>query len=326
MTEIASVSSLPMSYQGLHPDTTDHQLMAFWLRGKSAKTIRMYRQDAEALLAFAECPLRTITLDIIYAFLDERQHLKPASRNRTLMAIKSLYTFASRLRYVPFNLTAVVTAEKIPDRLAQRILDEDDISAMIYQEPNLRNQTLLKLLYKSGMRADEIARLCWDWFTPRKNDKVQITVLGKGASTREILIPKKLFETLLVLKGDAQETDPVFCARNGGRPKKEVQLASDEQTRIARKQKRRAAPNQPSLRKPLSVRQIEVIVRKAAERVGIQKSVSPHWYRHAHASHAQDRGAPLALVRDTLGHKSIATTGRYSHARPESSSGDYLPM
>jgi site-specific recombinase XerD len=45
-------------------------------------------------------------------------------------------------------------------------------------------------------------------------------------------------------------------------------------------------------------------------------------FRHAHATHAQQRGAPIALVRDTLGHTNIVTTGRYSHANPETSSGE----
>ena len=48
--------------------------------------------------------------------------------------------------------------------------------------------------------------------------------------------------------------------------------------------------------------------------------------RHAHTSHAIDRGAPLLLVRDTLGYASIATTNKYSHARLGTSSGQYLPV
>ncbi len=39
--------------------------------------------------------------------------------------------------------------------------------------------------------------------------------------------------------------------------------------------------------------------------------MSPHWLRHAHASHALERGAPVALVRDTLGHRSVSTTNGY---------------
>lgn len=53
-------------------------------------------------------------------------------------------------------------------------------------------------------------------------------------------------------------------------------------------------------------------------------SVSPHWLRHAHASHAMDRGAKIHLVRETLGHASVATTARYLHTRPDESSALFL--
>jgi site-specific recombinase XerD len=51
--------------------------------------------------------------------------------------------------------------------------------------------------------------------------------------------------------------------------------------------------------------------------------VSPHWLRHAHATHALERGAPIHLVQATLGYASVATTGRYLHARPTDSSARY---
>jgi integrase/recombinase XerD len=59
----------------------------------------------------------------------------------------------------------------------------------------------------------------------------------------------------------------------------------------------------------------------AAQRAGIGKAVSPHFLRHAHASHALERGVKVTVIRDTLGHSSIAITGRYVHARPDESSG-----
>ena len=64
----------------------------------------------------------------------------------------------------------------------------------------------------------------------------------------------------------------------------------------------------------------------AAQRAGFEAPVSPHLFRHAHASHALDRGAPVHLVAQTLGHASIATTGRYAHARPSDSSSRYLAV
>ena len=57
---------------------------------------------------------------------------------------------------------------------------------------------------------------------------------------------------------------------------------------------------------------------------GCPRGTSPHWLRHAHASHALDARAPVHLVRDTLGHASLATTSRYAHARPGDSSALHL--
>jgi len=77
---------------------------------------------------------------------------------------------------------------------------------------------------------------------------------------------------------------------------------------------------------PLSRSQLWYILNKAARRAGAPDGVSPHWFRHAHAAHALDRGAPAHLVQQTLGHQSLATTSRYAHARPDDSSGQYLGM
>jgi len=66
------------------------------------------------------------------------------------------------------------------------------------------------------------------------------------------------------------------------------------------------------------------IVQAAAKRAGLEVHVSPHWLRHSHATHALERGAPIHLVAATLGHASVATTGKYLHARPTDSSARYL--
>ncbi|NBC01410.1 MAG: tyrosine-type recombinase/integrase [Bacteroidetes bacterium] len=75
---------------------------------------------------------------------------------------------------------------------------------------------------------------------------------------------------------------------------------------------------------PLSRSQLWRIVRKATRIAGIKENVSPHWFRHPGPSHALDRGAPAHLVQQPLSHQSLATTSRYTHARPDDSSGPYL--
>jgi integrase/recombinase XerD len=67
-------------------------------------------------------------------------------------------------------------------------------------------------------------------------------------------------------------------------------------------------------------------VRRAARAVGLEALVSPHLLQRSHGTHALRRGADLATLRVTLGHASLTTTGRYLHARPEKSGGDYLAI
>ncbi len=79
--------------------------------------------------------------------------------------------------------------------------------------------------------------------------------------------------------------------------------------------------------KALDRGRVRVILRKAAREAGVADKtpqISPHWLRHAHASHALDHGAPIHLVQATLGHRSVATTTASLHARPADSSARFL--
>ena len=149
------------------------------------------------------------------------------------------------------------------------------------------------LLYASGVRVSEVNGLCWR-DVQANGDGAQITVFGKGGKTRAIQLPASVATGLAKLRGEAGEDDPVFRSRKHGGALKTVAVLR--------------------------------IVRQAARRAGIELAVSPHWLRHAHASHALDRGAPIHLVQATLGHASITTTGRYLHARPNDSSSRFLAV
>jgi integrase/recombinase XerD len=178
------------------------------------------------------------------------------------------------------------------DGLAQRILDEGEVATLIEAAPEGRNRVLLRLLYVSGVRAAELCGLRWRDALPRQEGG-QITVFGKGGRTRTILLKPKVWQQLLSVKDGAGAADCIFRSRKGGGQ--------------------------------LDTSQIRRIVYAAASKAGIEKRVSPHWLRHAHASHALERAAPIHLVQATLGHASLATTGRYLHARPTESSSFYLP-
>ena len=75
---------------------------------------------------------------------------------------------------------------------------------------------------------------------------------------------------------------------------------------------------------PISERRINQLIKAAAKRAKVNPEASAHWFRHAHASHAIDNGAPITLVSQTLGHADLKTTSVYAHARPNESSSRYL--
>jgi integrase len=60
--------------------------------------------------------------------------------------------------------------------------------------------------------------------------------------------------------------------------------------------------------------------------LALKEESRPTGYVTGHGTHALERGAPIHLVQATLGHASVATTGRYLHARPTDSSSSYLAV
>jgi integrase/recombinase XerD len=269
-------------------------LIRLWLGTKvSPHTRRAYRSEIDRFLATAGKPLDRITLADLQDYAERLGQcaLKTASQNRALIAIKSLLSFAHETGYLAFNAGAAVKLRPSPDRLAQRILEESEVARLIDRTPPGRDQVLLRLLYISGVRVSELAQLKW-CDTLSRAEGGQIAVFGKGGKTRAVLLKPKTWKLLAALRGEAAPTDPVFRSRKGGH---------------------------------LDVSQVRRIVYAAARRAGLPQKVSPHWLRHAHASHALDRSAPIHLVQATLGHASVSTTGRYLHARPTDSSSFYLP-
>ena len=276
--------------------SSDDQLLEIWLHGRSLHTRRAYRADIERFQLGAGKAWRQITLSEVQQFADSLGDLAPASRYRTLSSLKSLLAFGHRIGYLPFDVGRALRLPAVRNRLAERILPEADLHRILSLELNPRNRAILTLLYASGVRVSELCGLSWRDLQP-SGEGGQITVFGKGGLSRSIQIPASVWKLVIGLRTSATiAEDPVFRSRKG---KHGGQL------------------------RPLAMLRI---VRKASARAGIELHVSPHWFRHAHASHALDRGAPIHLVQATLGHASITTTGRYLHARPNDSSSRFLSL
>lgn len=268
-----------------------HLVDLFLRRKRSQHTQRAYSAAIEQFRTFTGgVEFGRVTLQHL---LDYQDHLakeySPSTQRLKIAVVRSLLTFAQKIGYIPVNVGAAIEAPKPKSTLAERILTEEQVIAMLGATKRKRDRVLLRILYASAGRVSEVAGLTWRDVQPN-GDSGQVTLYGKGDKTRAVLLSKTTWAELCQLRAGSGPNDPVFISQRGG---------SLDESAIWR------------------------IVRAAGERVGID-GVSPHWLRHSHASHALERGASVALVRDTLGHADASITSRYLHAKPGDSSALHL--
>lgn len=307
---------------------SDRILVQRWLAEKSQRTQEEYSTDLRQFIDYVDLPLRYVTLGHLQ---DYRRHLSDegyarSSQARKLSALKSLFTFGTKLKYFAHNVGAALSIPNVRNDRAQRILSESQLWAILRDETDLRNHVLLRMFYASGGRLSDLEELRWRNVQKRPDlegadgaSGGQVTFHGKGGKTRTVALYRKVWHLIVALRKNEREAgfggddDPVF------RSQKDNPLSRTQMWRIVKKAAVRAGVK---------------VVPKTDEN-GLEKrdengeplltsEVSPHWFRHAHASHALQKGADIELVRETLGHESIETTKMYLHARPDKSSGYYV--
>ena len=273
---------------------TDQALAASWVASlNSAHSRRNCETTARRFLEALEAPLRQAAVeDVRDALAAITSGLAPTSARQIVLRVKSLLSYGHRLGYLSFNAGAVIKVQGDTRSIAKRIVSEVDIGLLVRAVRGIRNRALVEVGYAGGLRVSELVGLTWDSVIERGDDKVQLHVVGKGRKVREVLLPEIVSKALLALRQPSSRgSDPVFANRDGER---------------------------------LTERAVNYMLKAAAERAGLPKGFSAHWLRHAHGSHAIERGASLPEVQATLGHGNIATTSGYLHARPDSSSGLHL--
>lgn len=286
VTEVATLAPV------LTHANTDDQMIALWLHDVSENSRSAYSSDVRQFREFLRFkPLPTIVLEDLHAYSDYlvQRKLKDSSRKRKLNSIKSLFTFATKLNYLRFNIAAAMKMPKSSVILAQRILKPRETARLVHQQTKSRhadrNRIFVLFLYVTGVRVSEACSLHWTDFLEQTDGQIQAVIRGKGGKIRQVLIPLSVWEEVRSLKPETDTDDRVF-----GFGRKMAHL----------------------------------IVKQAVEAANLSGDVSAHWLRHAHAQHSLKNGAPLELVRDSLGHSSIAVTNWYLESMPEDSSSKYL--
>ena len=169
---------------------------------------------------------------------------------------------------------------------------KEDIKLMIELTDNPKHKTMIQLLYGAGMRVSELTHLKMRDIDFNR-ETIHI-VHGKGAKDRFVPLPKTIAPILIKQKQLKVGADFLFT--NGARGAR------------------------------LTEATIQKVVAQAAERAGIQKSVSPHTLRHSYATHLLEAGTDIRYIQALLGHSKIETTQIYTHVALTHITGIQSPL
>ncbi len=260
-------------------------------KGLSEKTIDDYKEDL--LIFLRDFPEKQTTDDLLetdlndFAIKEGEKDRSSSTIARRLSALFNFYQFLSKrgvISVAPERVDRPKEEKNLPVILSfdevERLLDAPDTS----KESGMRDKAMLETMYATGLRVSELCSL------PLSSINVQNRLIvvrhGKGNKQRTVPISPFALEWLETYIHD-------FRSLNKGKKKKEVFL---------------------NLRgEPISRNYFFMQVKKYAEQVGIEVSISPHTLRHCFATHLLENGAELRAVQEMLGHAHLSTTQIYTH-------------
>ena len=286
------------------------------VRNSSPHTIRSYENDLGQFLTFLTPPgtampsPRDVTHLMIREFVAHLHDLKleKSSIARKLAAIRSFFKFAVREGIVLRNPARMVATPKLPKRIPS-VLSAEDLNAFLdgvvsAPEGNSarrqtsanddsrlivkRDRAILELLYASGLRVSELTGLN---LGDMDRKELMLRVRGKGNKERIVPYGGKADQAL-----DAyQPVRTEMLRKSGGRGDRQAVFLNHLGTRLTQ-------------------RSVARIVKKYARLANVNWDLHPHSLRHAFATHLLADGADLRAIQELLGHSSLSTTQRYTHA------------
>ena len=272
-------------------------------KGLSGHSIEAYDRDVRRMAVFIAQDLGIISpKDVNAVHIEQFIHLlneveiSRRSQARMLSGIRAYFQYLILEDIIKADPTELVNSPKL-DQYLPEVLSYEEIIRMINSidrshPQGARNVAILETLYACGIRVSELIGLLISHIYP---DLQIIRVIGKGNKERLVPIGQEaLHQIKMYLEGDrnrmmnidSSARDILFLNRRG---------------------------------KKLSRVMIFNIIKEAAANAGIEKTISPHSFRHSFATHLVEGGADLRAVQEMLGHASITTTEIYTHLN-----ADYL--
>jgi len=296
-----------------------HQFLNYLrsVRNASPHTLRSYENDLDQFVTFLTPPgtetppLQDITHLLIREFVAHlHDHkLEKSSIARKLAAIRSFFKFAVREGLVVRNPARMVATPKLAKRIPS-VVSAEDLNTFLdgvvakpagalsrRQRPGTgdasrllvkRDRAILELLYASGLRVSELTGLN---LADMDRKEQMLRVRGKG--NKERIVPY------------------------GGKAEQALEAYEPWRQDILSKARSRAdhqAVFLNHLGTRLTPRSVARIVKKYVRLTNVNWDLHPHSLRHAFATHLLADGADLRAIQELLGHSSLSTTQRYTHA------------
>lgn len=265
-------------------------------RSLSGNSVEAYAHDVQKLaqyfaLSKKEVAPTKVKADDVSDFLIYLNELglAPHTQARILSGLKSFYKFLITEELLQEDPLALIDSpklgRKLPDVLSypeiEQILAAIDLSI----PEGHRNRAMLETLYSSGLRVSELVSLK---LTHLHFEAGFIRVIGKGNKERIVPIGKEAIKYVELYQNHWRIHYPI--------------QPSDENTLFLN---RRGTA--------LSRVMVFLVIKDLAQKVGLNKNISPHTFRHSFATHLIEGGADLRAVQEMLGHESITTTEIYTH-------------
>ncbi len=261
-------------------------------KGLSPKSVEAYLHDALLLEEFlGDKKMEDATFEDLQQFLKHlyQSDYNARSQARIISGMRAFYRYLIYANVLETDPTELLDAPKIgmhlPDVLTveeiQRIMEVIDLST----PEGHRNRAMAEVMYGCGLRVSELVTLR---ISNLFFDDGFVKVVGKG--NKERLVP--IGQTAMKM---------VNLYVNGKR--KELKIKKGEEDYVFLN--RRGAH--------LTREMVFMLVKKWVKDAGIEKTVSPHTFRHSFATHLIEGGADLRAVQEMLGHESITTTEIYTH-------------
>ena len=260
----------------------------------SPNTLEAYMDDAGKLLGYMDdcvIGIESVTLDDLHGFAAAMGDLgiAPRSQARIISGIKSLFKFLLLDGYRQDDPSELLEAPKIgrhlPDVLSVQEIDDIIKQINLATPEGQRNRAMIETMYSCGLRVSELCSLKTEDLFLQEGF---IRVTGKGSKQRLVPISDKAIHEIELYLADRCHIE----IKPGAEPYLFLSI-------------RRG--------RPLSRIMVFDIVKNLTAMAGINKTVSPHTFRHSFATHLLEGGANLRAIQCMLGHEKISTTEIYTH-------------